>query len=269
VDAVVAALTSDAARDRVRQAGFRDRDGGSPADAGPDTGVQAEAPTALDLDPAAVQQLLGRLASVATPSRLLAVIDVSTSMEAPVGDGTRATLARDAAAGALSLLPDAASVGIWAFAHQLDGDTDWQELAPLERLDVELDGTPRREALSEVLDTIPGRLDPGGTALYDTTLAAVRAARDAYDPTSVNTVVLITDGENDDDAGIGLPELLDTLRAEADPARPVKVVGIALGPDADLDALQQIGDATAGAAYPALDPEDLQSVLFDAIRRRG
>jgi hypothetical protein len=81
--------------------------------------------------------------------------------------------------------------------------------------------------------------------------------------------VLITDGENEDDAGIQLQPLLDTLRAEADPARPVKVVGIALGPDADLDALEQIADATGGAAYPALDPEDLQGVLFDAIRRRS
>ncbi len=35
------------------------------------------------------------------------------------------------------------------------------------------------------------------------------------------------------------------------------------------DALQQIADATGGAAYAALDPEDLQGVLFDAIRRRG
>jgi hypothetical protein len=49
----------------------------------------------------------------------------------------------------------------------------------------------------------------------------------------------------------------------------VKVIAIALGPDADLGALQQIADATGGAAYQALDPEDLQGVLFDAIRRRG
>jgi hypothetical protein len=81
--------------------------------------------------------------------------------------------------------------------------------------------------------------------------------------------VLITDGENDDPSGIALPALLDTLRAEADPARPVKVIGIGLGPDADLDALRQIADATSGAAYLAKDPQDLQSVLFDAIRRRG
>ncbi|MCW2574514.1 MAG: uncharacterized protein JWR66_544, partial [Modestobacter sp.] len=126
-----------------------------------------------------------------------------------------------------------------------------------------------RQLLTEQFDSIPGLLQPGGTGLYDTTLAAVRASRDAYDPKSVSSVVLITDGENEDDTGIQLDALLDTLRGEADPTRPVKVIAIALGPDADLGALQQIADATGGAAYQALDPEDLQGVLFDAIRRRG
>ena len=59
------------------------------------------------------------------------------------------------------------------------------------------------------------------------------------------------------------------MSSEADPARPVKVIGIALGPDADLDALKQIATATGGAAYSAVDENDLQSVLFDALRRRG
>jgi hypothetical protein len=48
----------------------------------------------------------------------------------------------------------------------------------------------------------------------------------------------------------------------------VKVIGVALGPDADIDALQQIADATGGAAYSAVDPTDLQDVLFDALRQR-
>ena len=34
-------------------------------------------------------------------------------------------------------------------------------------------------------------------------------------------------------------------------------------------AIVQVGAATGGAAYQALDPEDLQGVLFDAIRRHG
>jgi Ca-activated chloride channel homolog len=270
VDDVVQALTAASVGTQARAAGFRDRDGAAPDGAGPDTGVQEAAPAPLALDAAALQGLLGRLSSLATPSRLLTVIDVSTSMSAPAGDGTRATLARDATKSALSLLPDSYSGGVWAFAYRLDGDRDHVELAPLRRFgDDAGGGKTQRQLLDEQFDSLPRLLSPGGTGLYDTTLAAVRAAREAYDPDSVNSVVLITDGENDDDTGLQLDQLIGTLRAEADPARPVKVIGIALGPDADQGALQQIGDATGGAAYAALDPEDLQGVLFDAIRRRS
>ncbi|MGY5882483.1 VWA domain-containing protein [Modestobacter lacusdianchii] len=270
VDAAVSALTADAAAAEARAAGFRDQDGTAPEGAGAGTGVQEAAPEQLQLDPAALQALLGRLASLATPSRLLTVIDVSTSMNAPAGNGTRATLARDATKSALTLLPDSYSGGVWAFAYQLDGERDWVELAPLRTFGADAGGQTHRELIDEQFDTLPSLLSPGGTGLYDTTLAAVRAAREAYDPNAVNSVVLITDGDNDDDeAGIQLEQLLSTLRAEADPARPVKVIGIALGPDADLGALEQIGEATGGAAYQALDPEDLQGVLFDAIRRRN
>ncbi|MCW2510351.1 MAG: uncharacterized protein JWP68_3499 [Modestobacter sp.] len=269
VDAVIRALTSTASGSQARAAGFRDQDGAAPEGAGPETGVQQAAPTALKLDAAALQALLGRLSSLATPSRLLTVIDVSTSMNAPAGDGTRATLARDATKSALTLLPDSYSGGLWAFAYRLDGDRDFVELAPIRQFGADAGGKTQRQLLTEQFDSVPGLLQPGGTGLYDTTLAAVRASRDAYDPKSVSSVVLITDGENEDDTGIQLDALLDTLRGEADPTRPVKVIAIALGPDADLGALQQIADATGGAAYQALDPEDLQGVLFDAIRRRG
>ncbi|MGY2082018.1 VWA domain-containing protein [Modestobacter sp. SYSU DS0657] len=269
-DAVLRALTAEAADEVVREAGFRDRTGAAPAGAGAGSGVQEETPETLALAPETLQTLLGRVSSLATPSRLLTVVDVSTSMNAPVGDGTRATLARDATLSALGLLPDSHSGGVWAFAYQLEGQRDWEELAPLRTLGAEVDGRTHRQVVAEQLRTIPDRLRPGGTGLYDTTLAAVRAARDAYDPGSVNSVVLITDGDNDDDAaGLTREQLLSTLRSEDDPERPVKVIGIALGPDADLGALEDIGEATGGAAYQALDPEDLQSVLFDAIRRRG
>jgi hypothetical protein len=49
----------------------------------------------------------------------------------------------------------------------------------------------------------------------------------------------------------------------------VKVIGIALGPEADLSALERIAEATGGGAYSAVDEDDLQTVLFDALRQRG
>ena len=259
VDAVVARLTSDQASDAARAAAFRGPTGTAPIGAA----VPAALPDAPALDPARVQALLARLTSLAQPSRVLAVIDVSASMEAAAGRGTRATLARDAAQSALALFPGSSALGLWVFA------ADRQELVPTRALDDDVAGRSQRDVLADELATVPDRLTSGGTALYDTTIAAVRAARDGYDPAAVNSVVVITDGRNEDAAGLQLPGLLAALRTEADPQRPVKVIGVALGPDADLGTLQQIADATGGAAYAAVDPQDLQTVLFDALRRRS
>ncbi|MGY1733200.1 VWA domain-containing protein [Geodermatophilus sp. SYSU D01045] len=266
VDAVVRALTSEAAGTAVLAAGFRDADGTAPTDPGP--GVQEQAPEVLPVDAEQVQGLLAELARLAAPSRLLTVIDVSQSMEAPAGDGTRATLARDAAKSALTLIPGTSSIGLWVFAYQLQGEQDWVELTPIRALEDEVDGGTQRDALDEQLDSLPGRLSPGGTGLFDTALAAVRAAREQYDPNAVSSVVLVTDGTNEDSSGIALDQLVQTLQDEADPQRPVKVIGVALGPDADVAALEQIAQATGGAAYSAVDPNDLQGVLFDALRQR-
>ena len=183
-------------------------------------------------------------------------------MEAAAGSGTRATLARDAAQSALALFPGTSALGLWVFA------ADREELVPTRALDDEVAGQTQRDLLAGELATVPDRLSGGGTSLYETTITAVRAARDGYDPAAVNSVVIITDGQNDA-SGLELPELLAALRDEADPQRPVKVIGVALGPDADLGPLQQIADATGGAAYAAVDPRDLQTVLFDALRRRS
>ncbi len=269
VDSVVALLTSDTARTAVAEAGFRDADGTAPPAAGEQSGISAEVPEAIVLEPEEVQALFTRLAALAAPSRLLAVVDVSASMEAGVGTGTRATLARDAAKSALALIPGRSALGLWVFARELDGGTDWQELVPTRPLDAEVNGRTQRAVLQEQADSFPSRLSPGGTGLYDTALAAVRKARVDYDPTAVNTVVIITDGTDEDADSIGLDGLLATMASESDPARPVKIIGIALGPDADLSALQRMAEATGGDAYSALDENDLQTVLFDALRQRG
>ncbi|WP_245159229.1 substrate-binding domain-containing protein [Blastococcus sp. TF02A_35] len=269
VDAVVRRLLSEEAQTAVREAGFRGPEGSAPPAAGPESGIAQEAPQAMTMDPGAVQGLLERLSSLAAPSRLLAVFDVSKSMEAPVGNGNRATLARDAAKSALSLFPDNSAIGLWVFARALEGDRDWVELEPIRALAADADGETQRAKLQAELDTIPGRLSPGGTGLYDTALAAVRAARADFDPRAVSSVVLITDGQDEDSDSVGIDELVRTLEAENDPDRPVKVIGIALGPDADLGALERITAATGGGAYSAVDENDLQTVLFDALRQRG
>ncbi|MPQ97993.1 VWA domain-containing protein [Modestobacter sp. I12A-02628] len=269
VERVLRALTSYAGQGAATTAGFRDVAGSAPPGAGSTGDVTTAEPAVFLLADPVVTGVLDELDKLARRTRLLAVVDSSASMAAPAGDGgTRATLARDAATNALALFPGSSSIGAWIFAYRLDGDVDHQVISPIVELDEEVGGQTQRDFLREQLQTLPDRLTPGGTALYDTTLAAVRASRDAFDPDAVNSVVVITDGRNEDREGITLPQLLGTLTAEADPARPIELILVGLGPDADLPALQQIAAATGGGAYSAVDPRDLESVLIDALRQR-
>lgn len=67
----------------------------------------------------------------------------------------------------------------------------------------------------------------------------------------------------------GFAGLLAELERIQDPAKPVPVIAIGYGPDTDQDALEQIAAATDGAAYQALEPTDISTVLVDAVTQRG
>jgi len=121
-------------------------------------------------------------------------------------------------------------------------------------------GRSRRLALAGGLR---GMVADGGTGLYDTTLAAVRAVQRNWVPGRINTVVLLTDGKNEKDGGLSLPSLLTALQATGD--RPVRIITIAYGADADQGVLRKIAAATQGASYVAADPKEIQRIFILAI----
>jgi hypothetical protein len=73
---------------------------------------------------------------------------------------------------------------------------------------------------------------------------------------------------NDDPGSIGEAELLRRLEALVDPQRPVRIIGVAIGQDADLQALQRIAEATGGRAHRADTPEDILQVFSSEIAGR-
>jgi secreted protein with Ig-like and vWFA domain len=227
-------------------------------------------PTALPTpEPTQAAQILRQWAALSIDSQLLAVIDVSGSMNEQVATGqTRIELTRDAAKAALALFPDTSSIGLWAFSVNQDPPNDYVELVPVGPLTEPVGEVPRKEALVAAVDELPDRAE-GGTALYDTALAAFRTVRAMYDPEKINSVVLLTDGRNEDDpVGISFESLLTTLQTEVDPARPVPVITIGMGPEADLEALTQISEVTGAKAYLAEDPADIEQVFLDAMVER-
>jgi len=265
-------LQSEQSRQLLAQAGFRGTDGapgsGLTNANGVDPGQPGSGPAP---DAAGISAASRTLTSITRGSRLLAVLDVSGSMGTPVPDArgaTRLDLALQAAVNGLALYPDDTIAGLWTFSTNLTPTTDYRQVVPLVPLGRAADGSNGRQRLAQGLAGV--KVTDGWTGLYDTVLAAVREVRKDWDPQRVSSVVLITDGANEDpQGGIDLPALLQALRQENDPNKPVPVFAIAYGPSGDLAALQQITQVTGGQAYAARDPRTIGSVMLDAIGRRA
>lgn len=242
--------------------GFRAPDG-APLDRGVGTVSALALPKASEL---AADLRVWEVLTV--PSSMLTVLDVSGSMDFETGDGTRMELAAEAARTALAVFGDNSRIGLWAFSIDQGGEgVDHRELAALQRLDAFADGGTQRDAVLAGIEEAAG-LTTGGTGLYDTTLAAYREAVEQYDADYFNSVVLFTDGANDDPGSISLEELVAELEEAADPERPVRIIAVGISEDADLDALRQIAEATDGMAFGARDPRDILEVTAQAILTR-
>ncbi|HZC26138.1 MAG TPA: substrate-binding domain-containing protein, partial [Actinopolymorphaceae bacterium] len=260
-------VDSPRGRSALRTAGFRDyRDQVPPSDPGNVGDVKVLSPiTMKDAD-----DVLRSWAAMSLESRLLAVVDVSGSMVVPAGDRSRIELARDAARTALSYFPDTSQVGLWEFSQNRDGPRGYLQLSPTGTLSAK-----HRQELDKDLDRLPQQVG-GGTALYDTFFAAYHTAQGGYDPSRVNSLVLLTDAcsaatdasacKNEVTPGITLDRLVNLLKV--DPARPISVILVGIGPDADIRSLQRIADTVGGRAYRAKSADDMEGIIIDSLLHR-
>ncbi len=224
----------------------------------------------LDLkDPAQIDRTLRQWQVLAVPIRTLVVEDVSGSMVAKAGSGTRADLLREASMSGLKMFPNNAMVGGWVFSIDRGGPgVDYTEIAQIRPLGAKsADGRTHREVLADAVKKALSNVG-GGTGLYDTTLAAFKKVQSTYDPNFSNSVIIMTDGENEDPNSITLEQLLADLKRMEDPARPVLILTIGISDSADKEALQAIAEATGGTSYIAKTPEDIRAVFVNAIAAR-
>jgi hypothetical protein len=255
---LITGLRSSAGREAIQDAGLRPTGSDiSPVD------------EVLPTPPANV--LAGMLDTwrvVSVPSSILAVVDVSGSMDFAAGTSTRMGLLAQSATAGIGMLPGHARVGLWVFSVDRGGpDQDWRVLNPTQRLDKLDHGRTQRYALQERIAELPSLTD-GGTGLYDTALAAFRQAQRDYRPGYVNSVVLLSDGANDDPGSLTLPQLIAQFEAVRDPARPTRIIAVGISDDADLPALQAMAKATGGEAFQAVEPADIAGVFAQALLAR-
>lgn len=223
-------------------------------------GSPAVAPVPLP-DRDAVADALNVWAGLTLSARLLAVLDVSGSMNEIVpGTGqTRMKLAISAAERGMGMFKPTTELGLWKFSTALDGDKDYQEVLPVATITRQLEtgGLAKLQALRP----------QGATGLYDTTLAAYTEARAAWRPGRINIVVIMTDGRNEDSKSITQPQLLEELAKLQDKRRPLPIITIGMGPDVDVDELERIATATGGHSFTTADPAGISDIFVAALSR--
>jgi Ca-activated chloride channel family protein len=262
-----AAFTGDKYRDRLAAAGLRAADGstgkGFPnAPGAPAAGGQG----AASPDATTVGKTLSTWTAMTAPARTLSVFDVSGSMNRTVptaGNLTRMQVLLAAAEKGLALFDDTWATGLWVFSTELDGPGtgDYKELVPIGPL------TTNRQAVLGAMRSITATQN-GDTGLYDTILAGYKRLKDGWEPGMVNTLIVMTDGENDDKNGLNRDQLLNELGKIKDPAKPVRVLIIAFGPDVAPDGLKPITALTSGGVFAAPDPAKIGEIFLQAITTR-
>jgi Mg-chelatase subunit ChlD len=248
----------------MQEAGFRTGEGKAGPKISDRYGLRAEEPERIPEPPAEVTtQTVLSLRQLLAPTRTLFLVDTSASMGQPLPGTTDSRISMTAALvrEGVTKLPLGSEAGVWHFASELDGDRDYKRLVAMGP--VGENGQKIRGALGSLAGKVGGR-----AGLYDSILAAFRAASDSGDPAKPGTVLVVTDGRNDTDTGITLNTLVKALQKESDERRGVSIAVIGLGPDADLDELDRITEATSGKAYVARDFRAAKRVMLDVIARR-
>ncbi|MGS2616979.1 substrate-binding domain-containing protein [Micromonospora sp. LZ34] len=267
-------LTTPGFRNRLAAQSLRAPDGnwgqgfaapaGAPSPAGGASAPPAAGGSAAGgLDAAAIGNAVSSWSIATQSGRMLAVIDVSGSMKAEVpsaNGATRQQVTVEAARRGLTLFDDSWSIGLWTFSTNLDGARDYRQLVPIGRL------SNTRGQLEQSLSNV--KSSKGDTGLYDTMLAAYEEVQERWEPGRVNSIVLFTDGKNEDANGISQQKLLSELNKIKDAERPIQVVIIGIGNEVSKAELESITKVTGGGAFVTEDPTKIGEIFLKAIALR-
>lgn len=202
--------------------------------------------------------------------QVLLLIDASGSMNKPATDKagrktTKAGLLRQSGLAAAQLLGDETSVGMWFFNTPTPASPPHTEVVPFGRITDKVGAKTRRDVLATAMS---GYRAPNnaGTPLFQTVLDAQAAMRPKVKPGAITLLIVLSDG-TDAESKYAMPKktFLTRLAKSQDPKRPVPVIGVGFGPDADMTTLTDIAKVTDGKAIAAKDPADLASAMAKAF----
>lgn len=237
-------LKREVTAQRAAQGGFRSGDpaaqAGPPIDAA--NGADPRQPTRLLSLPE--PRVLARIRSAwrqdRKPANVMLVVDTSGSMSEE------------------SKL-DEAKRGLQTFFAQLSPEDRVGLIAFNEKVFPLLPVAPYGQTKAKLAATVRDLFPDGQTAVYDATASGLEAIQALKDPTRINAVVVLTDGE-DNQSALEATQLIRRLRAQAkSEGLTVRVYTIAYGSQANQGVLAAIAAASGGKAFEG-DPNDIGAV---------
>jgi Ca-activated chloride channel family protein len=267
-DQLLAAIRGGAGHAALLAAGFRDPAGTPGPRIDSALGLDPAVPPGVSLpNPVTPAEALGIWQNLHRAGRMLVVVDVSGTMGdvVPGTSETRLAMTLEAARRGLALFNGGTSVGLWTFTTTLtDGAAIRRELIAPGPLDGPLAGTSRRQALLNALNTIVPRHGLAN-GLYQTLLAAYQQQEANYDPSKLNSVIVFTDGLDENLNAISTPRMIAELRQLRRPGQQVPIYIVALGQGVELSTLTQVAAVTGGAALYTPTPDQADEVLLRAL----
>lgn len=228
-----------------------------------DAGFATAAPE-NSLRPAALpaqDRLADLLANPRLGTNVTVLLDISSSMAATEGGGTRLGNVTTALRDQVRAASDSSQVGVWLYAKNLAGTTPYRIASPVAPLTAD-----HRTEVDQAL----GAAQPNNVAkdnTYPSLIAAYKAAVAGFVPGQANSILLVTDGPDDDSPVTG-QDLLARIAAAGDPAKPVRIDFVVAGPGSSSDTLQTLAQRTGGTltALPSSAGPQLPEAVAKAFR---
>ncbi|WP_446222189.1 VWA domain-containing protein [Nocardia sp. IBHARD005] len=187
---------------------------------------------------AALEKVQSTLANPVLGVNATVLLDVSSSMGTAEGSTTRLSNAIAAVASTLQVMPPDFGLGLWTFGKNIDGTTPYKVQVATDLLT-----NSQRNAVGTAVTSVkPSQLT--ADQAYPTLLAAYRAAVAGYSPGRTNSILLITDGPDDDSTLTGTT-LVSEITAATDAGKPIRIDVVVVG-GAGTQTLQTLADRTGG-----------------------
>ena len=263
------AMTTDATRNDLRRLGFRTSDGKAPTGFGAATGVSPARPRQLPTPKSGdVAQVMQAWSKLTLGLRMLTLIDVSGSMAEQVAPHTnRLQAIAQVSQGGLAMMSNDTELGQWLFSTNMNGKSPYKQTVPIGPLGDRIGSTTRRGLVLSWLNQMKPK-PTGDTGLYRTMLDAYKLMNKTYKPEFGNSILLLTDGQNDDPDEPTLDQTLSELKQLKDPNKPIQVNMIGFGKGVDRGELEKIAAATNGNVQVAMTPQEISKIFLKMLSRR-